>query len=245
MNAFPLVPFPSYLVPDFSYLVPDFMKGWFITGTDTGVGKTLVSSALLMALAGAGRRAVGMKPVASGCEPTSQGLRSADAEALRAAGNVAADYIDVCPYCFEEPTAPHLAAAAAGRQIDIDTIRKAYTRLAARADAVVVEGVGGWLVPINRHQTMADVVLALDLPVILVVDLRLGSLNHALLTRAAIEAGGCRLVAWVANAALAEPPDGYLTALTDRLDAPLLGVIAHASRPQAAARRLDLARLGV
>ena len=220
-------------------------RGWFITGTDTGVGKTLVSSALLMALVGAGRRAVGMKPVASGCDSTPEGLRSADVEALRAAGNVVTDYIDVNPYAFEIPTAPHLAAAAAGVQIDIDTIRNAYTRLAASADAVVVEGVGGWSVPINRHQTMADVVLALDLPVILVVDLRLGALNHALLTRAAIEACGCRLVAWVANATQAEPPDGYLTALAERLDAPLLGAIAHASSPQEAARCLDLALLSV
>ena len=220
-------------------------RGWFITGTDTGVGKTLVSSALLMALAAAGRRAVGMKPVASGCDVTPEGLRSADAEALRAAGNVAADYIDVNPYAFQIPTAPHLAAAAAGVQIDIDSIRKAYTRLAARADAVVVEGVGGWSVPINRHQTMADVVLALDLPVILVVDLRLGALNHALLTRAAIEACGCRLAAWVANAAQTEPLDGYQAALAERLDVPLLGSIAHASQPLAASRCLNLDRLGV
>ncbi len=220
-------------------------RGWFITGTDTGVGKTLVSSALLMALTSAGRRALGMKPVASGCETTPQGLRSADAEALRAAGNVMADYVDVNPYAFAAPTAPHLAAAAAGTEIDIDTLRTHYARLAARADAVVVEGSRGWLVPINRRQTMADVVLAFDLPVILVVDLRLGSLNHALLTRAAIEASGCRLVAWVANATQVEPPDGYLTALAERLDAPLLGAIAHASSPQEAARCLDLALLGV
>ena len=161
MNAFSLV-------PDFLCLVPDFMTGWFITGTDTGVGKTLVSCALLTALTSAGRRVVGMKPVASGCE-----------------------------------AAP------------------------------------------NRRQTMADVVRALDLPVILVADLRLGGLNHALLTRAAIEACGCRLVAWVANATQAQPPDGYLTALAERLDAPLLGAIAHASSPQEAARCLDLALLGV
>lgn len=219
------------------------MHGWFITGTDTGVGKTLVSCALLMAQVNAGRRAVGMKPVASGCEATPQGLRSADAEALRAAGNVAADYVDVNPYALAAPTAPHLAASAAGTEIDIDTIRNAYARLAARADAVVVEGIGGWLVPINRRQTMADVALILDLPVILVVDLRLGGLNHALLTRDAIDACGCRLVAWVANAAQGVAPDGYLAALTERLNVPLLGAISHASQPQAAAHCLDLARL--
>jgi dethiobiotin synthetase len=172
-------------------------------------------------------------------------LRSADAEALRAAGNVAADYVDVNPYALAAPTAPHLAAAAAGTEIDIDTIRNAYTRLAARADAVVVEGIGGWLVPINRHQTMADVVLTLDLPVILVVALRLGCLNHALLTRYAIEASGCRLVAWVANTTDTAAPDGYLAALAERLDAPMLGAIPHASGPQAAVHCLNLDRLGV
>jgi dethiobiotin synthetase len=172
-------------------------------------------------------------------------LRSADAEALRAAGNVAADYVDVNPYAFAAPTAPHLAAKAAGMEIEIGVIRRHYARLAARADAVVVEGIGGWLTPINRHQTMADVVLALDLPVILVVALRLGCLNHALLTRYAIEARGCRLVAWVANTTDTAAPDGYLAALAERLDAPMLGAIPHASGPQAAVHCLNLDRLGV
>ena len=220
-------------------------RGWFITGTDTGVGKTLVSAALLTALAGAGQRVVGMKPVASGGEATPQGLRSADAEVLRTASNVAADYADLNPYVFVAPTAPHLAAKASGVEIDIGIIRGHYAQLAARADAVVVEGIGGWLTPINRNQTMADVVLALDLPVILVVALRLGCLNHALLTRAAIEARGCRLAAWVANTTeQGAAPDGYVAALAERLGAPLLGAIPYASELQAAARCLDLDRLG-
>ncbi len=219
-------------------------RGWFITGTDTGVGKTLVSAALLTALASAGQRVVGMKPVASGGEYTPEGLRSTDAEMLRSASNVVADYTDVNPYLFAAPTAPHLAAKASGVEIDIAIIRRHYARLAACADAVVVEGVGGWLVPINRHQTMADVVRALELPVILVVDLRLGCLNHALLTRAAIEAGGNHLAAWVANTtANGAAPDGYVAALAERLGAPLLGAIPYASGPQAAARCLDLDRL--
>ena len=240
LNAFPLVPFPLYLVPDFLCLVPDFMTSWFITGTDTGVGKTLVSAALLTALARTGRRVVGMKPVASGCEATPHGLRSADAEALRVAGNVAADYEDINPYAFAPPTAPHLAAAAAGVQIDIATIHAHYARLAARADAVVVEGVGGWLVPINRTQTMADVVRALELPVILVVGMRLGCLNHALLTQRAIMASGCRMVAWVANRVDDDVPEGYVETLADRLGEPCLGIIPTGPSVAMAVRNLDL-----
>ena len=195
-------------------------RAWFVTGTDTGVGKTLVSAALLMALARTGRHVVGMKPVASGCNATPPGLRSADAEALRVAGNVAADYEDINPYALAAPTAPHLAAEAAGVQIDIAAIRAHYARLAARADDVVVEGIGGWLVPINRTQTMADVVRVLNLPVILVVGMRLGCLNHALLTQRSIAASGCRLMAWVANEVDGDAPEGYVEALTDRLESP-------------------------
>lgn len=220
-------------------------RGWFITGTDTGAGKTLVSIALLTALAQRGRRVVGMKPVASGCEPTPRGLRSADAEALVTAGNVTADYADVNPYSFAAPTAPHLAAAATGVAIRIDTVVDHYTRLAARADEVVVEGIGGWLVPIDAQHDMADVAQALGLPVILVASLRLGAINHALLTRAAIAARGCRLAAWVANTIETQPPEGYVEALRTRLEAPLLGVIPHGASPASAAQALDLAILGI
>ena len=220
-------------------------RSWFVTGTDTGVGKTLMSAALLTALARTGRRVVGMKPVASGCDATPHGLRSADAEALRVAGNVAADYEAVNPYALAAPTAPHLAAAAAGVQIDLGSLRAQYARLAARADDVVVEGIGGWLVPINRTETMADVVRALDLPVILVVGMRLGCLNHALLTQRAIAASGCRLVAWVANALEGGMPEGYGEALTDRLGAPCLGIIPAMSSVAMAADILDLRVLDV
>lgn len=219
-------------------------RAWFITGTDTGVGKTLVSAALLAALARTSRRVVGMKPVASGCTATPLGLRSADAEILSAAGNVAADYDDVNPYALAMPTAPHLAAAAAGVQIKIATIRSHYARLAAYADNVVVEGVGGWLVPIDRTQTMADVVRDLELPVILVVGMRLGCLNHALLTERAIAASGCQMVAWVANSPESSMPDGYVEALTDHLKAPCLGVIPYMAGESVAADSLDLSVIG-
>ena len=201
------------------------MSAWFVTGTDTGVGKTLVSAALLTALARTGRRVVGMKPVASGCDATPQGLRSADAEALRVVSNVTADYEEINPYALAAPTAPHLAALAAGVQIDVATIRAHYARLAEHAEDVVVEGIGGWLVPINRSQTMADVVRALELPVILVVGMRLGCLNHALLTQRAIAASGCRLVAWVANSVDGTAPEGYVEALNDALGTPCLGIL--------------------
>lgn len=214
-------------------------RGFFVTGTDTGVGKTLVSAALLIALARTGRRVVGMKPVASGCDLTPRGLRSTDAETLRMASNVAADYADINPYALAAPTAPHLAAAA-GAPIDIATIRAHYTRLAAQADDVVVEGIGGWLVPINRSQTMVDVVRALELPVILVVGMRIGCLNHALLTSRAIAADGCRLVAWVANAVEGVAPTGYVESLTERLEAPCIGVLPNVLSPALAADNLDV-----
>lgn len=214
-------------------------RGWFVTGTDTGVGKTWVSQALLRSLADAGQRVVGMKPVASGCSVTPAGLRSDDAESLMAAANVAADYADVNPYAFEPPTAPSLAAHAVGMEIRFDVIREHYRRLAARADLVIVEGVGGWLAPLSATATVADLAVFLDLPVILVVGLRLGAVNHALLTEMAIQAHGCRLAGWIANAVEPEVPDGYTDMLQSRLRAPLLGVVSHGMDPLLSARQLD------
>lgn len=220
-------------------------QSWFITGTDTGVGKTRVSAALLTALAQRGRRVVGMKPVASGCMQTERGLVSEDAQILSAAGNVAIDEVALNPYAFASGTAPHLAAAAARVHIDIAVIEAHYRRLAGLAEHVVVEGVGGWLVPINARETMADVVRILDLPVILVVDPRLGSFNHALLSVQAIAASGCRLVAWVANNVQDSAPQGYLAGLKARLPVPLLAELPYSKDNNASAECLDLAQLGV
>ena len=217
-------------------------RAWFVTGTDTGVGKTLVSQALLTAFVHAGRRAAGMKPVASGCDISAAGLRSADATALIASGNVAVDYADVNPYAFGPATAPHLAAAAVQAQIDVAVIERHYRRLAACADEVVVEGVGGWLVPIDARTTMADVVQRLQWPVILVVAMRLGAINHALLTSAAIEAHGCHLAGWIANAVEPQSPSGYVGALRARLPAPLVGEIPFGAAPEAVADCLNLDR---
>ena len=203
-------------------------SGWFVTGTDTGVGKTCVSCALLQALASNGLPAVGMKPVASGCQRGAAGLRSADAEALRAASSVHAAYDDVNPYAFAVATAPHLAADNVGIEIDIAYIQQCYARLAEQARYVVVEGVGGWCVPITARQTMADLAVALALPVVLVVGVRLGALNHALLTAQAIRASGLRLAAWVANRIDPDPVlDGYVEALNSFLEAPLLGSLPY------------------
>ena len=203
---------------------------WFVTGTDTDVGKTLVSCALLHALRARGLSAVGMKPVASGCRMTAEGARHADAEALIAASGVSVEYALVNPYALPVATAPHLAAQAAGIVISIETITQTFAQLQTRAQAIVVEGVGGWLVPLDATHSMAEVAVRLHLPVVLVVGIRLGCLNHALLTVAAIEHAGCRLAGWVANR-LSSDADGvlkdYVVALSERLPAPLVGEIPY------------------
>lgn len=173
--------------------------GCFVTGTDTGVGKTRMAAAIVRSLAQEGLRVAAMKPVAAGAAATPDGLRNEDALALAAAANVAADYSLVNPYCLELAASPHLAARAAGVTIDPAVIRKRFDRLAEQADVVVVEGAGGWLAPIGEDTTMASVALALGLPVLVVVGLRLGCLNHTLLTVRAIAADGLAFAGWIAN----------------------------------------------
>lgn len=172
----------------------------FVTGTDTGVGKTHVSLALIRGLIRDGRRVAAMKPVAAGATQQPGGLRNEDALLLAAAANVPVPYETLNPYCLVPPVSPHIAAEEAGIVIDPAVIRREFDKLRAQADCVVVEGAGGWLAPISRTQTMEDVALALDLPVILVVGLRLGCLSHAMLTAKAVRASGLRLVHWIANA---------------------------------------------
>ena len=173
--------------------------GIFVTGTDTGVGKTLVSVSLVKALVKHGLRVSAMKPIASGSEHTPAGLRNADALALAAASNVTAPYAAVNPYCFEPAISPHIAAEEAGIEVDMRVIRQGFETLAAGADVVVVEGAGGWYAPITESHAMSDLPELLGVPVLLVVGLRLGCLNHALLTKRAIEADGAELAGWVAN----------------------------------------------
>jgi len=202
-------------------------RGWFITGTDTGVGKTLVATGLLNSFARLDDRAIGMKPVASGCQATPAGLRHDDAVALLNASSVQAEYPEVNPYAFAPAVAPHLAAQAAGVEISLEKIRACFTRLCALADIVVVEGIGGWRVPLGRDITTVDLALSLNLPVILVVGMRLGCLNHALLTAESIRHSGLKPAGWVANQIdpAMERLQENIAALQERIPAPLLGVI--------------------
>jgi len=174
-------------------------RGWFVSGTDTGIGKSLASATLLHALRLRGLRAVGMKPVASGCESTADGWRNEDALALQAASDPRPAYDDINPFALPNPLAPELAAADAGIRVTLAPIVSAFERLSSQADAVVVEGVGGWAAPLSADLDQVDLVRALDLPVVLVVGLRLGCINHARLTARAIEHDGLRLAGWIAN----------------------------------------------
>lgn len=221
--------------------------GLFVAGTDTGVGKTLVSEALLRGFADRGLRVTGMKPVAAGARKLGGHWRCDDVECLVRASNVMADRCDVNPYCFAPPVAPHIAAAGEGVRMRLDVIRRSYRRLSAQADVVVVEGAGGWLVPLNRRQTLADIAADLRLPVVLVVGLRLGCLNHALLTAAMIESKGLTLAGWIANRIQPRMPfvAENIAALRERIDAPLLGVVGYQRTPDArrAGRHLDISTL--
>ena len=214
----------------------------FVTGTDTGVGKTLASTALLHALRARGRRARGMKPVASGSERGKDGWRNADALALQAASDPRPPYAEVNPYALPEPTAPQLAARAAGVRVSPGVLAAAHARLAADSDVVVVEGAGGWLAPLADGLEHAMLARALDADVLLVVGLRLGCLNHARLSARAIEADGLQLAGWIGSTL--EPGFGadYLGLVEEALPAPCLGVLPHQAQidPAAAARALRL-----
>ena len=202
---------------------------FFVVGTDTGVGKTLVAAGLLHALARRHARVVGMKPVAAGAVLVDGTWASEDALALRAASTIAVPPALDNPVLLPESLSPHLAAARAGLRIEVDALIASYEELAARADAIVVEGAGGFLVPLSDVATGADLALKLQLPLVLVVGLRLGCLNHALLTAEAIAARGLRLAGWVANridpqmAAI----DDNIATLVRRLPAPLWAEVPH------------------
>ena len=222
-------------------------NSYYITGTDTGIGKSVASAALLHALRARGLRAVGMKPVASGCEATGQGWRNGDALALQQASDPMPAYADVNPYALPHPLAPELAAADAGVTIELAPIVSAYARLELTADAVIVEGVGGWAAPLTARLDQLDVVRALKLPVLMVVGLRLGCINHARLTARAIAADGVALGGWIANdidPAMLRADDNF-GLLSQRLAAPCLGRMPHgeAGAALAMARYLDVSAL--
>lgn len=207
---------------------------YFVTGTDTGVGKTLISCALLYAFSASGKSVAGMKPVAAGCDE--DGLNE-DVKNLRAATNILASLGQINPYSFLHPIAPHIAAHNAGVQINLQRILESFHELAAQAEVVIVEGAGGFLVPLNDTQDIADLAVALGLPVILVVGMRLGCLNHALLTVRAINDCGLECAGWVANVIDADMAalDENIQALQQRIKAPLLAVVPHQTQPDARA----------
>jgi|SRR5579863_2640436 len=205
------------------------MKGVFVTGTDTAVGKTLIACALVRGLRAAGRRVAVMKPVAAGAQRTPAGLRNLDALLLMRAAASSAAYADVNPYCFEPPVSPHIAADEAGIAPDNAKIAHKHAQLCAAADFSVVEGAGGWLAPLSPTASMADLALALALPALLVVGVRLGCLNHAHLTRGAIDARGVPFAGWVASVldpAMARLAQNLRT-LEELLGAPPLAVVPH------------------
>jgi len=216
--------------------------GVFVTGTDTGCGKTRVCVTLIEHVRGAGLRAAGFKPVAAGAEWCDGQLQNDDAMALRAAGGLDLDYAVVNPYCFEPPVAPHLAAAESGVTIEPDRIRAARDVLGAACDFLVVEGAGGWRVPLGPGFDMQGLALELRLPVLLVVGLRLGCLNHALLSEQAILASGAPLLGWVGSQVdpgMARLNENIAT-LRSGLSVPCLGILTHPQSGTALDRALPL-----
>jgi dethiobiotin synthetase len=223
---------------------------FFVTGTDTDVGKTTIAAGLLRAARLAGLSTAAVKPLASGCEAGADGLRNSDALALLAECSLPLSYAEVNPFAFAPAIAPHLAAREAGVQLKVAALAAAVQAvLAQQADFTLVEGAGGWRVPLDGQATLAELPVALDLPVILVVGVRLGCINHALLTAEAIARDGLRLAGWVAN--VLDPQtsrlDDNLRTLTERLAAPCLGRVPRLQQADAAAvaRHLNIGLLGL
>lgn len=214
----------------------------FVTGTDTGIGKTLVACALLRSFAVSGLRAVGMKPVATGCRADAPDRANEDIAMLVAASNIRAPLELINPYCFVPPIAPHLAAQQAGTVISLERIGECYWSLAGLADRVVVEGAGGLLVPLGPGQDFGDLVLRLELSIVLVVGMRLGCLNHALLTAQAVRHRGLPFAGWVANRIEPHMPffEENLQTLRHRLAAPLIGVVPFAPDEAQTRAAIDL-----
>ncbi|WP_395302980.1 dethiobiotin synthase [Enterobacter hormaechei subsp. xiangfangensis] len=221
---------------------------YFVTGTDTEVGKTVASAALLQAARLLGKTTAGYKPVASGSEMTPEGLRNTDALALQRNSSLALAYSAVNPYTFAEPTSPHIVSADEDRPIDFSVLSSGLRDLETQADWVLVEGAGGWFTPLSDEQTFADWVQAEQLPVILVVGVKLGCINHAMLTAQAVQQAGLRLAGWIANDVVApgKRHAEYLATLKRGLPAPFLGEIpwlAYGAEQAETGRYLDLSAL--
>ena len=207
---------------------------YFITGTDTDVGKTYIASTLVKHFCQQGLQAVGMKPVAAGAELVNGRLLNSDVIELIKASNVDADLALINPYVFAPAIAPHIAAEQAAIKVSLDNIQQSFDALQAKADVVVVEGAGGFRVPINRQETMADLAVKLNLPVILVVGVRLGCINHALMTAGSIRAAGLNLVGWVANRIDQKMPaiEENIATLKAMIKAPCIADVAWGEEPQ-------------
>lgn len=217
------------------------MNSVFVTGTDTDVGKTRISIALIELLQKQGKRVAAMKPIASGCDLTVDGLRNDDALQLSQQADVDLPYDLINPYAFAPAIAPHIAAEQVDTSIELMLIKQYFDRIQQQSDAVVVEGAGGWLVPLNQTETMADLAIKLNLPVVLVVDIRLGCINHALLTIKAIESTGLKIQAWVANKFGQNPQSiEIVETLTQRIWAPCLGYVPVLKENESAADYLVL-----
>lgn len=211
-------------------------SGYFITGTDTGCGKTEITLGLMKMLQDQGFSTLGMKPVASGAVQTSEGLRNDDAVRIQQQGSEPLHYDLVNPFAYEPPIAPHLAAEQFAHPITFERIIACYESIKERSDTVLVEGVGGWRVPLGKKQFVSDLAMQLKLPVIYVVGLRLGCINHALLTAEAIKESGLELAGWVAN--VVDPdmlePEGTLEVLRDLLPGFFLGYVPWLDHPSTA-----------
>ena len=222
-------------------------SSYFVTGTDTGVGKTLVTAALLHAFAKTGLRVTGMKPIAAGAELIDGELWNEDVAMLAAASNTNLPRELTTTYLLREPAAPHIAAQLEHVSLDMQQLLDCYQQIAQQSDSVIVEGVGGFCVPINDEVDTADLAVQLGLDVVMVVGLRLGCINHALLTAEAIKARGLKLVGWVANQIDVNMPhqQANLQALEQRLSAPLIGVVPWmaAVSAQVAADKIDISRI--
>jgi dethiobiotin synthetase len=209
-------------------MTPYGPTSFFVTGTDTEVGKTLVSGALILKMREAGLKVAGFKPVVAGTYLDSSDQRlNEDLETLRIASGLSPHQQSLCPYVLDEAAAPHIVAKRNEIPLDATIILDAFNVLAQEFDAVIVEGAGGFLVPLNEQEDLADLVQAMDLPVILVVGMRLGCINHALLTCEAIQSRQLTIAGWVANTLSTKMPllDENIQSLKDRIFAPFLGVV--------------------
>ena len=219
-------------------------QGYFITGTDTGIGKTWSTLALMQYFKNQGKTVLGMKPIASGCHTVDGCVRNEDALLLQKHASVSLPYQDVNPYAFAPPVSPHIAAEQAGVEIELEQITQLYKRLKKQADIVLVEGVGGWLVPLNANQDIADLAEKLNLPVIVVVGMRLGCINQARMTFSALQKTGVKCQGWIASCVEQDMLmlDENIQTLCQSTEFPLLAVLPYLEKfnPESLAEKINL-----